>query len=101
MIYRVEVSTKKEFRDVRGKTILSQIKALGVSDIQAVSVTDLYFLAGDLDQAAAGHLVGELLIDPIVEEAVWYPAPPSSPPLGGRKGGRGAGYRPRLAKCLT
>ncbi len=72
MIYRVEVSTKKGFRDVRSETILPQIEALGVSGIRAVSVTDLYFLEGDLDQAAAVRLVGELLVDPIVEEAVWY-----------------------------
>src|SRR5687768_15873929 len=71
MIYRVEVSTKKAFRDARGESIRQQVEALGVAGLQAIAVTDLYFLWGNLDEAAVQQLVNILLCDPIVEEATW------------------------------
>ncbi|MBE7550680.1 MAG: phosphoribosylformylglycinamidine synthase subunit PurS [Anaerolineales bacterium] len=71
MIYRVEISTKRGFRDARGENIRHQVEALGVTGLQAVSVADLYFLRGDLDDAAVQHLVSTLLCDPVVEQANW------------------------------
>jgi len=71
MIYRVEVATKAGFPDVRGQRILHQIRALGVNQIETVSVIDLYFLQGDLDANSVHQLVETLLYDPIVEEATW------------------------------
>ncbi|GIK36444.1 MAG: phosphoribosylformylglycinamidine synthase subunit PurL [Chloroflexota bacterium] len=71
MIYRVEISTKSDFRDARGENIRHQVEALGVTGLQAVSVADLYFLRGDLDAAAVQHLVNTLLCDPVVEQATW------------------------------
>lgn len=73
MIYRVEVSTKTGFRDVRGESLLRQVDALDIEGIRAVSVTDLYFLQGDLDDESLQHLAGTLLCDPVVEEVVWHP----------------------------
>ncbi len=73
MVYRVEVSIKTGFPDVRSKNTLRQVNALGIKGIQSVSVTDLYFLQGDLDEETVRHLVNTLLYDPVVEEAVWHP----------------------------
>jgi phosphoribosylformylglycinamidine synthase len=78
MIYRVEVATKQGFRDVRGENIHHQVEALGIEGFQAASVTDLYFLQGDLDGSAVQHLVKTLLCDPVVEQAVWYPVDSSA-----------------------
>ncbi|PKO20831.1 MAG: phosphoribosylformylglycinamidine synthase [Chloroflexi bacterium HGW-Chloroflexi-1] len=69
MIYRVEVSTKPGSRDARGESIQRQAAALGVQEVQAVSVADLYFLEGDPDDAAVQHLTAALLCDPVVEDA--------------------------------
>jgi phosphoribosylformylglycinamidine synthase II len=71
MIYRVEVSTKPEFRDARGEHIRQQAEALGVAGLQAVTVTDLYFLRGSLDDNTIRSLVSTLLCDPVVERATW------------------------------
>ncbi len=69
MIYRVEVSTRPTFRDTRGENICRQAGALGVKGLEAVLVTDLYFLQGDLDEVSAQHLVDTLLYDPVVEQS--------------------------------
>ncbi len=77
MIYRVEVSTKPEFPDARGEAIRQQAGALGVENLHAVAVTDLYFLQGDLDEPTVQRLVNALLHDPVVEQATWQPIPSS------------------------
>jgi phosphoribosylformylglycinamidine synthase len=71
MIYRVEVSTKPEFRDARGENIRQHVEALGVTGLQAVSVTDLYFLQGNLNDDIIQQIVNTLLYDPVVEQATW------------------------------
>ncbi|MCQ3979018.1 MAG: phosphoribosylformylglycinamidine synthase subunit PurL [Anaerolineae bacterium] len=76
MIYRVEVSTKPEFPDARGEAIRQQAGALGVENLHAVAVTDLYFLQGDLDEPTVQRLVNALLHDPVIEQATWQPIHP-------------------------
>lgn len=82
MIYRVEVCTKEAFR-VCDANLLRQIGALGIGGLQAVLVTDLYFLRGDLDENLADdvvqRLVDELLYDPVVEDVQWYPQDAAAP----------------------
>ncbi len=80
MIYRVEVSIREGVRDARGESILGQITALGVEGIRSVSVTDLYFLQGDLTEETVQRIVDTLLHDPVVEEATWYPLDGLEPP---------------------
>ncbi|NOZ28389.1 MAG: phosphoribosylformylglycinamidine synthase subunit PurL [Chloroflexi bacterium] len=75
MIYCVEVSTREGIRDARGESILRQVDALGIDGVNAVRVTDLYFLQGDLDPEAVERLADTLLHDPVVEEARWHPFP--------------------------
>ena len=44
---------------------------MGVTGLQAVSVTDLYFLQGTLNGEAVQSLINILLYDPVVEQATW------------------------------
>jgi len=70
MLYRVEVSTKPGFPDARGESLRGQTRALGLTGIETIAVSDLYFLEGNLDDAAASRLTETLLYDPVVEQAV-------------------------------
>ena len=69
MIYRVEVQTKAAFADVRGARIAEQATLLGLAGVERVTVSDLYFLQGDLDPADVERITASLLVDPVVEEA--------------------------------
>ena len=79
MIYRVEVSTKPGGNDSRGESLRTQAASLGVTGIEFLTVTDLYFLSGDLDEGAVARLAGTLLCDPIVERARWFPVKADAP----------------------
>jgi phosphoribosylformylglycinamidine synthase len=72
MIYRIEISTQPAFPDARGELLRQQANALGIEGVQAVKVSDLYFLQGDLDKAAVAQIAHTLLCDPVVEEAYWF-----------------------------
>ena len=79
MIYRVEVSTKPGRIDTRGERLHAQAASLGVTGIQSLVVTDLYFLKGDLDEAAISKLAGTLLHDPVVEDIRWLSVAAGTP----------------------
>ncbi|MEZ4767692.1 MAG: phosphoribosylformylglycinamidine synthase subunit PurS [Caldilineales bacterium] len=81
MIYRVEVSIKPGEADVRGESLRRQAASLGVTRVQSLTVTDLYFLKGDLDEAAVSRLSNTLLHDPVVEHIRWFPLADDSPEL--------------------
>lgn len=71
MIARVEVAYKDGMFDGRGAEILRGAKALGLP-LKAVEVIDLYFLWGiDLEEGVVDRLVGDLLCDPIIQQAKW------------------------------
>ena len=69
MFYRVQVTSKPGFRDTRAESLLKQAEALGVSGLDAVSIADLYFLQGELNEESLRRLVDTLLYDPVIEEA--------------------------------
>ncbi len=79
MIYRVEVCTKEAFRGTRSASLLRRIDSLGIGGLQAVLVTDLYFLHGNLADDVVQRLVDELLYDPVVEDVQWYPQDAAAP----------------------
>lgn len=77
MIYRVDVSTRFDRPDpngaqgdARGESVRRHAAAL-VPGVASVRTGDIYFLQGDLDDAAMARLVAELLHDPVVEAATW------------------------------
>lgn len=73
MLYRIEVSTQPAFPDARGESLRRQAEALGIAGIAAISVGDLYFLEGDLDDATVARLCDVLLYDPVIEQVVIRP----------------------------
>ena len=73
MIYRVEVSPLDSADDPRGAGLVEQVTALGIPGVDGISVTDLYFLEGELEPETVARLVAELLVDPIIQRARWTP----------------------------
>lgn len=72
MLYRIEVLTRPDLADARGESLRRQAGGLGIAGIEAIRVSDLYFLEGRLDDAAVGRLCAALLYDPVVEQAaIW------------------------------
>jgi len=51
--------------------MLADIAALGINSVERVERHKLYFLCGDLSEQQVTQLCDELLVDPIVEVAVW------------------------------
>ncbi len=73
MLYRVEVFTRPDLPDARGESLRCQAAGLGIVGLEAIRVSDLYFLEGDLDDATVARLCDALLYDPVVEQAVIQP----------------------------
>lgn len=67
MIYRIDVSPVPNLADRRGAALLKDIADLNLSGVTNVSVSDVYWLKGDLDKAAADIVGQELLADPVTE----------------------------------
>ena len=68
-IYRVCVSPQPAL--VNGTSVLADISTLGITGVQGIVRSDLYFLRGDLDDADVQTLCDELLVDPIAQTATW------------------------------
>jgi len=68
-IYRVQVSTRPEYAP-KG-LLLDDIAALGVTGVQRVARSALYFLAGSLSAGDVQQLCERLLADPVAELATW------------------------------
>ncbi len=79
MLYRVEVSMRPDLPDARGESLRRQAIGLGIGGIEAIRVSDLYFLEGDLDDARVARLCDALLYDPVVEQAAIRPLAQDAP----------------------
>ncbi|MGQ9683301.1 MAG: phosphoribosylformylglycinamidine synthase subunit PurS [Anaerolineae bacterium] len=71
MLYRVIVTPAPGVADLRGQGLLGEIASLGIRGVAEVQTADLYFLEGDLDEAAKERLGQELLADPVVQRLQW------------------------------
>ncbi len=69
--FRVLVSPYPSRTDARTSGLLHDIAALGISGVSAVRIDDLYFLSGELDDAALERICASLLCDPVVETYTW------------------------------
>ena len=76
-IYRVEVIPLTG--QSRDDYLLSDIAALGIRGVQRVVRCDLFFLRGDLTEQEVARLRDELLVDPVVQRALWRLAAGKSP----------------------
>ncbi len=79
MEYRIEVFWRADLPDGRAVDLLHQVAHLGLTAVHEVTVSDLYFLRGDLAPVELERVAEELLADPVVEAYRWGPA---NEPLG-------------------
>ena len=77
--WRFEVFNRSGFSDVHGKSILEDIKELGISSVEAVQSAKVFLIEADFDESFARRLAKELLTDPVCEE---YYIGRSGPPAG-------------------
>jgi len=77
--WRFEVFNRRGFADVHGKSVLDDIRELGVTSVEAVQSAKVFLIEADFDEAFAKRLARELLTDPVCEE---YYAGRSGPPAG-------------------
>jgi phosphoribosylformylglycinamidine synthase II len=75
-LFRVEVSVKDGFRDLRGEALQKDIGDLGITIVTKVRSSDIYLLEGNLDEAQVDKICQELLADPVVEEYSYNEVPP-------------------------
>jgi len=77
--WRFEVFNKAGFTDVRGKSVLEDIRELGISSVQAVQSAIVFLIEAEFDKEFARRVAQELLSDPVCEE---YYIGRSGPPAG-------------------
>ena len=66
--WRIEVFNRSGFSDVHGKSILEDIKELGISSVQVVQSAKVFLIEADFDKNFADRVAHELLTDPVCEE---------------------------------
>jgi phosphoribosylformylglycinamidine synthase II len=66
-LFRVEVSVKPDLPDPRGEALKADIRDLGITSVQKVRVSDVYWLEGELSPQELELICSQLLADPIVE----------------------------------
>lgn len=71
MIVRVVVTQNGRVPDWRGRDVLAGAQSLGISGLHSASVSDLYFLRGELDAEVIERICIELLCDPVTERYAW------------------------------
>ncbi|MCP4535556.1 MAG: phosphoribosylformylglycinamidine synthase subunit PurL [Chloroflexi bacterium] len=71
--YRIEIVARDSV-DSREATLLAQFAQLDIPNVRGVTISDLYFLRGDLSPTNLERLADELLTDPIIQEYHCQPA---------------------------
>ncbi|OGG51987.1 MAG: hypothetical protein A3F84_15330, partial [Candidatus Handelsmanbacteria bacterium RIFCSPLOWO2_12_FULL_64_10] len=61
MLYRIEVGLRPGVPDAAGADVKRGIEDLGIGGVASVSVSDVYYIEGDLSPAEAERVAGELL----------------------------------------
>jgi len=77
--WRIEVFNRPGFSDVHGKSVLEDIRELGISSVEAVQSATVFLIEADFEKDFAQRLAKELLTDPVCEE---YYIGRSGPPAG-------------------
>jgi len=66
--WRFEVFNRPGFSDVHGKSVMEDIKELGINSVQAVQSAKVFLIEADFDKNIAERIAQELLTDPVCEE---------------------------------
>ncbi len=77
--WRFEVFNRRGFSDVHGKSVLEDIRELGIRSVEAVQSAKVFLIEADFSQDSAERVAKELLTDPVCEE---YYIGRSGPPPG-------------------
>src|SRR5262245_48713410 len=85
-IYRFVVRFNRH--DPRSDGLLTDARALGLSDLRRIECQDLYFVEGQLSQDELQQLALSLLTDSVTQSVEWQEmAPPMAPSARGGRGG--------------
>ena len=80
MNWRIEVSTRQDFPDTHGQALLSQIRDLGITSVQALRFIRVFLIQSDTDRPAIERAAAELLADPVTEHFhIGQTKPPPGP----------------------
>jgi phosphoribosylformylglycinamidine synthase II len=77
--WRFEVFNRRGFSDVHGKSVLEDIRELGIRSVEAAQSAKVFLIEADFSQDSAERVAKELLTDPVCEE---YYTGRSGPPPG-------------------
>jgi len=66
--WRFEVFNRRGFSDVHGKSVLEDIRELGIRTVEAVQSAKVFLIEADFDKDFAERVAKELLSDPVCEE---------------------------------
>ncbi|MDR3111913.1 MAG: phosphoribosylformylglycinamidine synthase subunit PurS [Elusimicrobiota bacterium] len=66
-MYEIEITSKKEFKNVKGIKTLSDVLDFGIKNIQKIDYCSLYAIDGDIKFQEAETIASELLSDKITE----------------------------------
>ncbi len=66
--WRFEVFNRPGFADVQGTHVLSDIRELGITSVEAVQAARVFLIEADFDAAFAERVARALLADPICEQ---------------------------------
>jgi phosphoribosylformylglycinamidine synthase len=66
-MFEIEICTKKGFKNLHGKRVLSDIFGIGIESVTEVEYSQLYAIDGDITSAEAETIALELLSDKVTE----------------------------------
>ncbi len=67
---RIEVFIKREFPDVLGKEIKSEIENIGVTSVDEIRIIQMYLVSGDLSREEIRCICDELLTDTLTQDYI-------------------------------
>jgi len=67
-MFKIEILTKRGFKNPRGGHVLSDISGIGVKDVTKVEYSPLYVIDGGISSGEAETIACELLSDKITED---------------------------------
>ena len=66
-IHRVEVYTKSDYLDVNGQEVMTDVKQLGIQNVEAIQAIKVFLLEGDWQRRSLERIARRLLVDPVSE----------------------------------
>jgi len=71
-MFKIEILTKKGFKNPRSEHVLSDICGIGVKDVTKVEYSPLYIIDGGISSVEAETIACELLSDRVTENYIVY-----------------------------